>query len=51
MVGKEIKGYRRTAFKTKYANLCKEKEQYFLDRNIEYKVVKFKNWYLIYIKR
>lgn len=50
MIGTEIEGYRRTAFKSKHDNLKDEKLRDFRARGLEVKAVKVGSYWLIYMK-
>lgn len=50
MIGNEIKGYRRTAFKSRHDNLTQEKVADFEARGEKVKVVRVGMYNLIYIK-
>ena len=49
-IGTELKGYRRTAFKSKHDNLKDEKLRDFKARGLEVKAVKVGSYWLIYMK-
>lgn len=50
MIGENIKGYRRTAFKSRHQNLVDEKLRYFKDRGFKTKVAEVGQYKIIYIK-